>query len=409
MQTELPDLQDLRMSLPAPDVQRRGRRRWTLADPIRASIVRMLRDGPVCVCEMAAALGVRENNVSNHLARLREAGLVRASRVRRGTPADLLRTRRRGLRRGLAMLERVLAVTALAVRRSAHILAGRRPSPVDGWLIAWFVDRSVRRLVRLRGARPGTRHSPRRGGRLLRLDVPKVLLLLLGIVTVVTLSAAYFPPERVRAALAGRGDGGRRPRRGRLRSRHPVLLLLGGAAVHRFRGGRHPAGRDLRLPHQLTDGQRGGAGPAVGPVRAGDRAHSTWRPGLTVAIVGGLFIGRLHLERYVEDYVWAVQGAGGAPRDPAQLLRGPGPRCLGETATSSEDLAVHPRRHRHRGIHPRLRADRPGGRDRRPRNPLAVPWSSCSRSRSTPTRRARSRSSRRCSARGCRSAPPSPS
>ena len=40
----------------------------------------MLRDGPVCVCEMAAALGERQNNVSNHLARLREAGLVRASR-----------------------------------------------------------------------------------------------------------------------------------------------------------------------------------------------------------------------------------------------------------------------------------------------------------------------------------------
>jgi len=40
----------------------------------------MLRDGPHCVCELAATLGERENNVSNHLARLREAGLVRASR-----------------------------------------------------------------------------------------------------------------------------------------------------------------------------------------------------------------------------------------------------------------------------------------------------------------------------------------
>ena len=30
--------------------------------------------------------------------------------------------------------------------------------------------------------------------------------------------------------------------------------------------------------------------------------------GLTVAIVGGLLIGRLHLERYVEDYVWELQG-----------------------------------------------------------------------------------------------------
>jgi uncharacterized membrane protein YraQ (UPF0718 family) len=33
--------------------------------------------------------------------------------------------------------------------------------------------------------------------------------------------------------------------------------------------------------------------------------------GLTVAIVGGLLIGKLGMERYVEDYVWALQGSGG--------------------------------------------------------------------------------------------------
>ena len=51
-----------------------------LADRTRASILRMLRDGPHCVCELAATLGERENNVSNHLAKLRDAGLIRASR-----------------------------------------------------------------------------------------------------------------------------------------------------------------------------------------------------------------------------------------------------------------------------------------------------------------------------------------
>ena len=34
--------------------------------------------------------------------------------------------------------------------------------------------------------------------------------------------------------------------------------------------------------------------------------------GLTVAIIGGLVIGRLGMERYVEDYVWALQGKGPA-------------------------------------------------------------------------------------------------
>ena len=78
---KLPVLDDLRMGLPAPDVDEAAALAALLADPTRAAIVRMLRDGPVCVCEMAAALGVQQNNVSNHLARLREAGLVRASRV----------------------------------------------------------------------------------------------------------------------------------------------------------------------------------------------------------------------------------------------------------------------------------------------------------------------------------------
>ena len=51
-----------------------------LADRTRAGIMSMLAEGPHCVCEMAAALGERQNNVSMHLARLREAGLVRAVR-----------------------------------------------------------------------------------------------------------------------------------------------------------------------------------------------------------------------------------------------------------------------------------------------------------------------------------------
>ena len=51
-----------------------------IGDPVRAGILAILRDGPHCVCEMAAALDVRQNNLSNHLAKLREAGLVRTSR-----------------------------------------------------------------------------------------------------------------------------------------------------------------------------------------------------------------------------------------------------------------------------------------------------------------------------------------
>ncbi len=69
-----------RLDLPAPDVAAAVAAAALLGDRTRASILRLLSDGPHCVCEMAAALGERQNNVSMHLARLREAGLVRAVR-----------------------------------------------------------------------------------------------------------------------------------------------------------------------------------------------------------------------------------------------------------------------------------------------------------------------------------------
>ncbi len=76
----LPLVPELRFDLERPDVRDAVRLGALVGDPVRAGILAILRDGPHCVCEMAAALGERQNNVSNHLAKLREAGLVRASR-----------------------------------------------------------------------------------------------------------------------------------------------------------------------------------------------------------------------------------------------------------------------------------------------------------------------------------------
>jgi ArsR family transcriptional regulator, arsenate/arsenite/antimonite-responsive transcriptional repressor len=107
MPTELPVL-DLRMSLPAPDVGDAISAAALLSDPNRASIVRMLRDGPVCVCEMAAALGARENNVSNHLSRLRDAGLVRSTRYEADTRRVYYERDEAACRRALAALADIL-------------------------------------------------------------------------------------------------------------------------------------------------------------------------------------------------------------------------------------------------------------------------------------------------------------
>lgn len=80
MTTELPVLPTPRPGLVAPEVSDVTEAAALLADRTRAAILALLKTGPHCVCEMAAATGERENNVSNHLARLRAAGLVRASR-----------------------------------------------------------------------------------------------------------------------------------------------------------------------------------------------------------------------------------------------------------------------------------------------------------------------------------------
>jgi ArsR family transcriptional regulator, arsenate/arsenite/antimonite-responsive transcriptional repressor / arsenate reductase (thioredoxin) len=107
MQTELPVL-ELRMNLVAPDVPDAVSAAALLADPSRASILRMLRDGPVCVCEMAAALGARENNVSNHLSRLRDAGLVRSTRYEADTRRVYYERDQAACRRALDALGEIL-------------------------------------------------------------------------------------------------------------------------------------------------------------------------------------------------------------------------------------------------------------------------------------------------------------
>lgn len=82
MRAELPVLPTARTDLPRPDVGQAAAAAALLADGTRAAILALLASGPHCVCEMAAVTGERENNVSNHLAKLRAAGLVRASRHR---------------------------------------------------------------------------------------------------------------------------------------------------------------------------------------------------------------------------------------------------------------------------------------------------------------------------------------
>ena len=81
MPADTSTLPEVRLNLVAPDIEAPVAVATLLADRNRATILAILRDGPHCVCELAATLDERSNNVSNPLARLRDAGLVRASRM----------------------------------------------------------------------------------------------------------------------------------------------------------------------------------------------------------------------------------------------------------------------------------------------------------------------------------------
>jgi uncharacterized protein len=177
---------------------------------------------------------------------------------------------------------------------------------VAAWLAAWIVEAPLAGwvsfdLLRLeRGSQIGEALA------FFLLDVPKVLLLLLGIVTIVTLIRGYFPPERVRPLLAGRGL---LPGTFAAAGLGIVTPFCSCSAVPLFIGFVE-AGVPLGVTFAFLISSPmvnevalvllwGLFGPWIALAYIG--------AGLTVAIVGGLVIGRLGLERYVEDYVWRIQ------------------------------------------------------------------------------------------------------
>ncbi|WP_405907235.1 MULTISPECIES: ArsR/SmtB family transcription factor [unclassified Streptomyces] len=60
-----------------------------LADPIRCRLLLMLRDAPAHPADMAEELGISRTRLSNHLACLRDCGLVVAVPVGRRTRYEL--------------------------------------------------------------------------------------------------------------------------------------------------------------------------------------------------------------------------------------------------------------------------------------------------------------------------------
>ncbi len=199
-------------------------------------------------------------------------------------------------------------MTTLAARRTQPPLPLVVAACVAAWLVAWvanapLADWAAFSLLDLeRGSHVGEAVA------FFLLDVPKVLLLLLGIVTIVSLVRSFFPPERVRPLLAGRGL---LPGTFAAAGLGIVTPFCSCSAVPLFIGFVE-AGVPLGVTFAFLI-----SSPMVNEVALvllwglfGPGIAVTYvAAGLAVAIVGGLVIGRLGLERYVEAYVWDIHAA----------------------------------------------------------------------------------------------------
>ena len=201
---------------------------------------------------------------------------------------------------------------AITLRRPTLPLPVVAGTAVAAWIVAWFVEAPAADWLAFTVL--GLQHGSHFGEAVAFFleDIPKVLLLLTGIVTVVTLIRGFFPPERVRPILAGRGLV---PGSFAAAGLGVVTPFCSCSAVPLFIGFVE-AGVPLGVTFAFLISSPmvnevaivmlwGLFGPGI--------ALAYMAAGLTVAIVGGLVIGRLNLERYVEDYVWEIQSGGARP------------------------------------------------------------------------------------------------
>lgn len=137
-------------------------------------------------------------------------------------------------------------------------------------------------------------------------DVPKILLLLSGMIFLISILRTFFSPERTRALLGGKRQG----------IGNILAALLGivtpfcsCSAVPLFIGFVE-SGIPLGVTFSFLI-----AAPTINEVAVvllfglfGWKVAGLYIvTGLIIAILGGMIIGRLHLERWVEDFVWQVQ------------------------------------------------------------------------------------------------------
>ncbi len=137
-------------------------------------------------------------------------------------------------------------------------------------------------------------------------DVPKILMLLAGMIFLVTLVRSFFSPEQARAALGGKREGVGNVLAAGLGVITPFCSC---SAVPLFIGFVE-SGVPLGVTFSFLI-----ATPVVNEIALAMLfGMFGWKiaglylvSGLTIAIVGGMVIGRLKPERYVEEFVWQIK------------------------------------------------------------------------------------------------------
>ena len=145
-------------------------------------------------------------------------------------------------------------------------------------------------------------------------DVPKILLLLSGMVFAISIIRTFFSPERTRAMLGGKREG----------IGNVFAALLGivtpfcsCSAVPLFIGFVE-SGIPLGVTFSFLI-----AAPTINEVAVimlfglfGWKVAGLYvLSGLVIAIFAGIVIGRLKMERYVEDFVWQIKSGAGQALD----------------------------------------------------------------------------------------------
>jgi uncharacterized protein len=140
-------------------------------------------------------------------------------------------------------------------------------------------------------------------------DVPKILLLLSGMIFLISILRTFFSPERTRTLLGGKRQGIGNILAAMLGIVTPFCSC---SAVPLFIGFVE-SGIPLGVTFSFLI-----AAPTINEVAIvmlfglfGWKVAGLYIvSGLVIAIFAGIVIGRLNLERYVEDFVWKMQAAG---------------------------------------------------------------------------------------------------